>query len=118
MRNSFLPSLLGSADDNDSGLEVNPTGLGSDCRKPPLCGSAQIWFFDWKTKYFPSGVHLPQHSSGGSCQPGSRRCKSVPVTDTSQASCWPMLPALSELSNRKCPLSGDHVTFLMSPFTV
>src|SRR5260370_32723793 len=29
-----------------------------------------------------------------------------------------MVPALSVLSNRRWLLSGDHVTFLMSPFTV
>src|ERR1700756_1030838 len=69
-------------------------------------------------KYFPSVVHLPQHSSGGSCQPASKRCRSVPPADTSQASCRPRVPAVSEVSNRKLLLSSDHVTFLMSPFTL
>src|SRR5262249_31345948 len=75
-------------------------------------------WFDWKMKYFPSAVHLPQHSSGGSCQPASKRCRSVPSADASQASCWPRVPAVSEVSNRKWLLSSDHVAFLMSPFTL
>src|SRR5215472_18332630 len=64
---------------------------------------------------FPSAVHLPQHSSGGSCQPASKRRTSALFADTSQTSCWPRLPAVSEVSNRKWLLSSDHVTFLISP---
>src|SRR5215471_627545 len=69
-------------------------------------------------KYLPPAAHLPQHSLGGSCHPASKRCRSAPLADTSQTSCWPRLPAVSEVSNRRWLLSIDHVTFLMSPFTL
>src|SRR5215472_5932582 len=67
-------------------------------------------------KYFPSAVHLPQHSSGPPCHPASKRCSFSPPIDTSQISCWPRLPAVSEVLNRKWLLSGQYVTFLISPF--
>src|SRR5579872_2903034 len=111
---SFLPSLLGRGEESDRGLAVRATGLGSRCKRPPGLGSAQICPLDWKTK-FPSAVHPPQHSSGGSCQPGSNRCRFAPLADTSHRICWPRVPALSVVSNRRWSLSGDQTTFLMSP---
>src|SRR5579864_7987138 len=100
MTNNFLPSLLGSGDDNVMGLEVKRVGLGAD-RKIPAFARAQIWPWDWKTKYLPSVVHLPQHSSGGLCQPGSNGCRPVPSTETSRSICKPTVPAVSEESNRR-----------------
>jgi hypothetical protein len=47
--------------------------------------NAQILPTDAKTKYLPSAVHLPQHSSAGVCQPGNRGCSPVPFTETSQS---------------------------------
>src|ERR1700751_5444164 len=63
----------------------------------------------------PSAVHLPQHSSGGSCQPASKPPRSTLFADSSQTRCWTRLPGVSEVSNRKWLLSSDHVTFLISP---
>src|ERR1700687_3099577 len=117
MTNSFLPSLPGRGSDKDIGLEVNGTGLSSERRKPALLWSAQISLWDTKRKYFPSSVHLPQHSLGGLCQPSSSRCSFVPSAATSHSSRWPRVPAVSEESNRKPPPSGDQERFLISPFT-
>src|SRR5262245_16416575 len=37
------------------------------------------------TKYFPSGVHLPQQSCRGFIQPGSRWCTALPSAFASQS---------------------------------
>jgi len=37
-----------------------------------------------KTKYFPSGVHVPQHSAGGLFHPGRISCRPVPSRRASQ----------------------------------
>src|SRR5580765_3707464 len=117
MTNSFLPSLLGKGDDNVIGLEVKAMGFGFEPKIPLPLGSVQICPCDWNTKYFPSAVHLPQHSSGGLCQPSSNGCRPVPSAETSRSTCSPTVPAVSEESNCSRELSGDHVTFRMSPFT-
>src|SRR5262245_38497137 len=38
-----------------------------------------------KTKYFPSGVHLPQQSCEGFIQPGNSWCASLPSALASQS---------------------------------
>src|SRR6516165_11100727 len=113
MTNSFFPSLLGIGVDNDIGLEVSCIGEGERSKKVVL-GNAQTWLADWNTKYSPSAVHRPQHSSGGLCQPASSRRRSLPFIETSQNSCW---PTVCELSNRNRGPSGDHTIELISPAT-
>ena len=66
-------------------------GLLVDWRRNALFSeSAQICPCDWKTKYFPSAVHLPQHSSGGLCHPGNNGCRFVPCVETSQSEFSPV----------------------------
>src|SRR5579863_211538 len=113
--NSFLPSLLGSGEERLNGLDVSANGAGSERKRPELAAAAQICPCDWKMKYFPSAVHLPQHSSGGLCSPTKSGRSPVPSMATSRSICCPMVPAVSEESNRKRRLSGDQVRLLMSP---
>src|SRR5271156_1122031 len=105
--NSCLPSLLGSGVSNVSGLKVSWEGFVSEPKKPAFRGKAQICPRAPKTKYFPSAVHLPQHCrSLGLFQAGSKRCKPVPSTETSQSVLVPR--TLSQAANRKSALSGDQ----------
>src|SRR6516225_9233946 len=84
-------------------------------RKPPFSGRPQIWPCDWNTKYFPSGVHFPQHSLGGLCQPGSNGRRFVPSTDTSQSDIALVLRSVT--LNRSSLPSSDHTGALAKPVT-
>src|SRR6476469_2001506 len=88
--NSFLPSLLGTGARKFMGPAVKTTGWPEVLRKgPPFSGIAQILLIplrvDWKTKYLPSRVQVPQHSFGGWFQPSRRGWSSVPSADTYQS---------------------------------
>jgi hypothetical protein len=59
--NKRLPSGLGSGQYIAIGPAVNWTGSRrARWKKPAFSRSAQIFDLDWNTKYFPSGVQLPQ----------------------------------------------------------
>src|SRR5215469_3389710 len=61
---------------------------------------------DWKTKYLPSGVQLPQHSAGGRFQPGRKGWGVFPSADISQIEDKPV--SLSVRLSRRRPPSGDQ----------
>src|SRR5215469_17776483 len=92
----------------------SPAGLLDRPRPSPLRLSriAQISVLplrvDWKTKYLPSGVQLPQHSAGGWFQPGNKGWRFVPSAETSQMERAPILLLLSPSVNRSRLPSGDH----------
>jgi len=74
----------------DMGPVVNCTGLWLTFRKR-LSPSRIAQMFanlprcDWKRKYLPSGVQLPQHSAGGLFYPESNGWRFFPSADTSQS---------------------------------
>src|ERR1700730_13912921 len=93
-------------------------GIGSERRKlPSFRGRAQIWLFDWKTKYFPSAVQRPQHSLGELRRPDSKRCNPLPSTDTSQSEEGP-ISLFSWVSNCRWLPSGDQTRFCTKFFAV
>src|SRR5215470_7124249 len=61
---------------------------------------------DWKTKYRPSAVQLPQHSPAGLFQPGSSGCGLEPSAATSHSETDKVLVSCKEKRNR-LP-SGDQ----------
>src|SRR5262245_14131447 len=78
MAKIFLPSKLGTGDQESIGPVVSCTGSWlAFCKSASLSRIAHRFVVvplrvDWKTKYFPSEVHFPQHSAGGLFQPGRR----------------------------------------------
>src|SRR5260370_17602502 len=61
---------------------------------------------DWKRKYLPSGVQLPQHSEPRWLQSASKRRAPFPDSRTSHMEDCPV--ALSKIVRRRLELSGDH----------
>ena len=61
---------------------------------------------DWKTKYLPSGVQLPQHSAGGVFQPESKGRRLVPSPRTSHSELEAVLA--SATVKRSVLPSGDQ----------
>src|SRR5215472_16688022 len=91
----------------------SPAALPDRPKRPSrlrLSGIAQIsvlpLWVDWKTKYLPSGVQLPQHSAGGWFQPASKGRRFVPSAETSQMEKAPILMLLSPSVNRSRLPSG------------
>src|SRR5579864_2884094 len=109
--NSFLPSLLGTGARKFMGPAVKTTGRPVVLRKgPPFSGIAQTLLApfraDWKRKYLPSGVQLPQHSLGVRFQPASKGWRWVPSAATSQSEFE--LVFASRTAKRRTLPSGDH----------
>src|SRR6516164_9641571 len=105
--NTFFPTLLGSGEERASGPEVNCTG--SRLVFPSqlvLSRSSQMLPSDENRKCFPPGVHTPQHSAVGLCQPSSNGCAFLPSDDISHSEVafvfW------SRSVTRNSPPSGDH----------
>src|SRR5215472_5019760 len=93
----------------------SPAALPDRPKRPSrlyLSGIAQISVLllrvDWKTKYLPSDVQLPQHSAGGWFQPGSKGCRFVPSAESSQMERAPTLLKVSPSVNRSRLPSGDQ----------
>src|ERR1700728_1874425 len=85
----WFPSVLGNGANVLVGPEVNWTGPWfTRWKRLPASRMAQISATpprdDWKTKYLPSGVQLPQHSAGGVFQPVSSGCRPLPSGAISQ----------------------------------
>src|ERR1700733_8357109 len=105
----WFPSVLGKGAKVLVGPEVNWTGWWST-RWKRLSASrmAQISATpprdDWKTKYFPSDVQLPQHFAGGLFQPvnsGWRRLPSAAISQIAE----PLAPFT--VKRKRLP-SGDQ----------
>src|SRR5580700_5270453 len=67
----------------------------------------------WKTKYFPSGVHLPQHSFGASLPPESKGCRLLPSAEACQIERLFVLGSFTV--KRKIEPSGDQRISLAVP---
>ena len=86
--------------------------IGGDADAPIqfFSGSIQILLpstrFDWKTKYFPSGVQLPQHSAVGRVQFGNRGRSLFPANANSHSDVARV--AESTTVNRKREPSGEQ----------
>src|SRR5438477_11666462 len=76
----------------------------------------------WNTKYFPSVVHLPQHSRGGTFQPGDRSgCAFVPSERASHSEDTPVAFSATVSSatvKRMRDPSGERLIPLGVPATV
>src|SRR5450432_1337954 len=81
----------------------------------------------WNTKYFPSVVHLPQHSCAGTFQPGDRSgCGFVPSERASHSEDTPppfgppafSAPVSSATVKRMRDPSGERLIPLGLPATV
>src|ERR1700690_582062 len=121
MKNSFLPSRLTTGAWALTCPKVKCTGSRpSLSQKGAFSRMAQMLGVplrvDWKTKYSPLGVQLPQHSAGGLFQPGSSGWRCVPSAAISQR-----LEVLSRSSwtvRRTVLESGDQRGHKGRPFTV
>src|ERR1700730_7384477 len=67
------------------------------------------------TKYFPSGVQLPQHSPVAWCQVGKRGCKPLPFVATSHSVMEPVFR--SSTLNLTCVPSGENLGTKAYPLT-
>src|SRR5437660_7086766 len=91
MTNIFFPSTLGSGKEAEVGPVVSCTGSGVSFRKKLLSSPMAQMFWvppraDWKTKYLPSGVQVPQHSAGGLLNPANNEPISLHAAPTIQNS--------------------------------
>src|SRR5271157_180970 len=107
----LLPSRLGTGVLTFIGPVVNWTGArGVGRRRPPRSLRAQRFAVPsrtaWKTKYLPSGVHLPQHSLGVLFQPGSKARRLPPSAETCHRERLLVLGSLRV--KRKIDPSGDQ----------
>src|SRR5271167_4402466 len=122
MTKSRLPSTLGDGPRKFIGPAVNCTGSDRVLRKGPwLSRTALIvvtpsWV-ELYTKYFPSGVHAPQHSLAisfprGAFPVSNKGCKLSPAAETSHSESSWFLVAVK----RSTLASGDQRGLLtMSP---
>src|SRR5216117_3260147 len=110
MTNIFFPSTLGSGKEAEVGPVVSCTGSGVSFRKKLLSSPMAQMFCvppraDWKTKYLPSGVQVPQHSAGGLLNPANNGRRWLPSASTCQ-SALPLFEACT-VKRRRLP-SGDQ----------
>jgi DNA-binding CsgD family transcriptional regulator len=119
--NKRLPSVLGTGQAIASGPLVNWNGPRSPrWNDPAFSRMAQRLLIPlpiaWKTKYLPSGVQLPQHTSANTFQPGSSGYARFPSIRTSQRESATPMPG-STVKRTLLP-SDDQLRNLGSPATV
>src|SRR5439155_3572860 len=87
------------------------------CNNPAFSCKAQIPPLPWrkalKRKYFPSGVHAPQHSPGSWCHSARRRRGLPPSLATSHREFEPLFR--SKTLKRTCTPSGENLSAKGSP---